>query len=141
MSVVTDKNEVSVFIYSSGTLVSSGAQFTDEVLGSGQNNSMHISNGGVASDTEVLTGGKMLITGGTAEGAILTGSNYTNKGEINVSNGGVANDVIASDDGYLYVSSGGTVNGTILNNRGFLYVSKGGVADSTTINSSGWMYV
>ena len=141
MSVVTDKNEVSVFIYSSGTLVSSGAQFTDEVLGSGQNNSMHISNGGVASDTEVLTGGKMLITGGTAEGAILTGSNYTHKGEIHVSNGGVANDVIASDDGYLYVSSGGTVNGTILNNRGFLYVSKGGVADSTTINSSGWMYV
>ena len=97
-----------VFIYSSGTLTSSGAVIDNATLANGGNNSMHISSGGTANSTTVNYGG-----------------------EMNISSGGTANSTTVSR-GYMYIRSGGVANSTTVTTEGHMYIFSGGVANSTT---------
>ena len=66
--------------------------------------------------------------------AVMNGKTLDPAYEINVMNGGVANNTTVNNGG-LYVSSGGTANNTTVNDFGYIYVSSGGTINSTTLNS------
>jgi len=147
-----------VFIYSSGTLTSSGAEITGATI-SGGNNSMYISNGGVANSTTLLNKGTMIISSGGTANSTTIYSNCT----MTVSNGGIANQTTVNSLGAMHISSGGIANyttitgdlywglgsmtvsrGGVANNttvKGFMFISSGGVADSTTVHYLGDMYI
>lgn len=62
-----------------------------------------------------------------------------NSGNLNVENGGVANDTTVNQNGVMNVNDGGTANGTIVN-KGNLNVNDGGSVTNTTV-SGGTMTV
>ena len=130
-------DQPAVFIYSSGTLVSSGSVVTGETLVEGMNDSMHISSGGVASETTVSSGGNMTIF----EGGVANSTTVDFCGWVNVSSGGVANSTTVNSDGSMYISSGGVANSTTVNSWGRLYISSGGIANSTTVNSGDSLFI
>ena len=104
-------DQPAVFIYSSGTLVSSGSVVTGETLVEGMNDSMHISSGGVASETTVSSGGKMYI-----------------------SNGGVASDTTVNSGGSMTIFEGGVASSTAVNQDGKMYISARGIAEDTFVS-------
>ena len=147
-----------VFIYSNGTLTSSGTTITGARV-SGAYNSMHISNCGVANSTTVFDSGCVLVfSGGTANNTTIY-SNCT----MTLSSGGLANSTTVNSQGRLYISSGGLANYTMITGDlwyglgsmtvlkggmaknttvgGFMFISSGGTADSTTVISGGVMCI
>ena len=147
-----------VFIYSNGTLTSSGTTITGARV-SGAYNSMHISNCGVANSTTVFDSGCVLVfSGGTANNTTIY-SNCT----MTLSSGGLANSTTVNSQGRLYISSGGMANYTMITGDlwyglgsmtvlkggmaknttvgGFMFISSGGTADSTTVISGGIMCI
>ncbi len=144
-----------VKIYSSGTLTSQGSSFTGVTIQGGENNSMHISSGGVANSTTVNSNGCIYISsGGTANsttvnlfGRILVSSggvaerSLVNWGSMYISSGGTANNTTVNSYGYMIVSFGGTANSTVVNSRGYMHISSGGIVSNTAVNSLGNVHV
>ena len=88
----------------------------------------------VANGTTINAGTMRISGGGKASGINVSG------GEVFVSIGGVANDVMANSGGKITVSSGGTVNDAVVSGGSMLILS-GGLADNTTLNSDGALSV
>ncbi len=107
-----------VFIYSSGTLVSSGTEINNAIITSGRNDSMHISYGGSVYDAVV-----------------------SSNGSINVYNGGVADQTTIGRYGSMYISSGGIACDTLVDSHGSMYVSKAGLVSSTTVEYGAELYI
>ncbi len=119
-----------VFIYSDGTLISSGRTVTSAIMG--KQTRMYISSGGTANSTTVSGGSMHISSGGTANKTSL------DSGCVYVSTGGIANDTVIRR-GVLAISSGGTANDTIMF-WGNTSITSGGVANGTNM-SGGWMYI
>lgn len=101
--------------------------------------SMFVS-GGTANNTVVEIGQMFIYKGGYASNIKLYGREDRAEGDVYVSSGGTAEDVMVEDYGDFYICSGGTANGVIVNARGGLEVSSGGIANNTTLND-GTLYV
>ena len=104
---------MSVKIYSSGSLVSSGVIIENAYIN--YNKSMHVSSGGTANSTTVNSGGYMYI-----------------------SSGGVANDTTVNSNGWMHISSGGIANNTTVYNGGFLWLQ--GTASNTVLSGNAYGY-
>ncbi|MBE6403339.1 MAG: hypothetical protein E7039_06420, partial [Lentisphaerae bacterium] len=107
-----------VFIYSSGTLVSSGSVIDNAIIVSGGNDIMHISSGGVANSTTV-----------------------NSSGYIHISNGGVANDTTINSRGNMYISNGGVANSTTVNSGGWMTIRSGGTATNIIAADSAFLRI
>ncbi len=125
-----------VKIYSSGSLVKQGTDFTGETIVSGGNDSMFVSSGGTANSTTVNYFGAMYISGGTANSTIINA-----RGSINICSDGTANSTTINSGGSADVSSDGTANSTTLNAGGYFTIWKGGTASDTVINNNGYMSI
>gem|GEM_PF-3375884 len=128
-----------VFIYSSGTLTSAGMEVSGVILNA--SNSMHITSGGTAFNTEVKSKGAIYISrGGIAVDTILSGGTMLNDGvipipgEMHVYDGGVANNTVVSAYASAHISSGGMLNNTTVYDNGCLFVCSSGIAQKTEIN-------
>ena len=72
---------------------------------------------------------------------LIDGMTISSLYEMNVMNGGTANNTTVNSGGALRVYSDGTANSTTVNSKGYLYVSSGGTANDTTIKYGGRMCV
>ena len=124
-----------VFIYSSGTLVSSGGEINNTIISGGGNNLMHISSGGIVNSTTVKSGGEMHISSGGVANSTTVDTYW---GLMYISSGGVANNTTVNSWGNVYIL-GGVANNTTVD-HGFMYISSGGVANNT-VNENGGMYI
>ncbi len=123
-----------VFVYSGGTVTSSGRETSGVTLAPGGNNSMYISSYGIANSTTVNSGGGMYISsGGTANSTTINSG-----GNMTIYSGGAANDTTVSGGGTINIK-GGVTNDTTVNSGGRMYVY--GEANSTTVNSDGYMSI
>src|SRR5579864_1490001 len=108
---------------------------------------------GIAEFTVVEPGGEQVLSGGTASGATIAGSQFISSGGVaentTISNGGSATVFVGgtasstdiASGGVLTVSSGGVASGTVVNYGGIMTVSSGGVASGTVVSSAGFMSV
>ena len=148
-STVTPK----VYIYRSGTIVSSARTITGAYISSGGYNSMYVSSGGTANSTFIGYGGYVFLRGGVANSTTVssgyiyassggTASNTTvySSGRIRIYSGGSAYNTTASAYGEIHISSGGAASRNTASSNGRINVS-GGTAISNTVNSYGYMYV
>ena len=133
---------MSVEIYSSGALVSSGAIITDATIAYSANKSMYVSSGGTANNTLLNSGGRMYIfSGGTASNTVANSG-----GKMYISSGGTAWET-KEDGGYVYVENDADVtfaSNTINNfklNYGSMTVHKNTIANSTTLDSASYIYI
>ncbi len=154
------KERPAVFIYSSGTLTSSGSVISGAELLSGGNDSMYVSSGGVA-DSTVMNGGYLYVSsagtadkttvnigarvcvssGGMAVSTVVNGSgSWAQAGLLYLFSGGSAVNTTVNG-GYVLISSGAAGSATTLNGGGVLQVFSGGVLNDTTVNSKGVVYI
>lgn len=85
----------------------------------------------------ILEGGNLnVLEGGTANDSIVNAN-----GTLTVEKDGVANATIVNSDGSLSVEDGGTANDTIVNEDGIAMVAAGGKAERTTVNGGGYLLV
>ena len=143
-----------VAVYSSGALVASGSTIDNAVLAAGGNNSMSIVSGGVANSTTVTSSGSMTVSrGGLASNTELNTGGYMNvyggvanrttvnsRGHMLITSGGVASRATVNSGGYLFVENDGTANNVVVNASGSMTVSKG-AASNTTVAAGGYLYV
>ena len=114
-------------IVSSGSVVS-GTQIFDGKL--------TIPDGAVTSDTEVKSGGSMLVSsGGTANSTIVSSG-----GNMTIFEDGVASSTEVKSGGSMLVS-GGVASDTLVSSGGNMTIFEGGVANSTTVDYGGWVNV
>ena len=145
-----------VKVYSSGTLVKTGAVFAGEnITGHGGNNSMYVGSGGFVNMTKVSDGGRVAVTsGGSAMVTSVTGGSATvsRGGVMNDTRlglggsmmviGGQANDIVAAAGATVEVYSRGTVSGIdITGNRAELFVSSNGTVCDLNVNSRAKAFV
>ena len=129
-------------LYSSGTLVSSGAVINNAVLARGGNNSMcvytggtvnrttvssgavvSVYSGGIAADTSIFGGGMAVFSNGAAIRTVVKG--YTNRyGYLVVSANANVDSVSVASGGHLEIRSGATVT-NIRESGGFVVIADG----------------
>ncbi|MBR2508559.1 MAG: AIDA repeat-containing protein [Lentisphaeria bacterium] len=129
---------MSVKIYSSGSLVSSGIIIENAIIASGGNNSMYINSGGVANSTTVSGS---LATMHIYSGGVANSTTFNSIGGMHIYSGGVANSTTVNYGGYISIDPGGVANSTTFNSGGGMFIYSGGTANSTTVNSRGYMYI
>ena len=133
--------ETPTFVVSSGNVltsetasVESGTIYCKTVVSKG--GTLIVSSGGTAYRTVLNRGELHISDGGLAKFANCSSSGCS----IFVSNGGIANNTVIENGGRLYVSSGGLAEKTV-QKGGSMYVGSGGTANSATIYSNGWLFV
>lgn len=121
-----------VYLGSNGAFVSNSKELVSETLG--ENGSAYVAKGGLASDLEVASGGKLFVwNGGKAvQAQVGIGENYS---YLEVSSGGMAENVTVFEHGTLDVY-GGKADGVTICSGGSMYVS-GGAASGIKIESGG----
>ncbi len=155
-----------VELYSSGSLVDSDTDMSGVILKSGGNNSMFVSEGGVATSTIVSSGGsvvvrnggrtektvlqngglEMISSGGTADGTIIQGIRYSGTTQY-IAKGGLAiNTVIVGNTSSMYGGGqqlivGGNAIGTVIASGGIQSLSSGAIASNTVISKYGYQTV
>lgn len=121
-----------IYLGSNGAFVSNSKEIVSETLG--ENGSAYVAKGGLASDLEVASGGKLFVwNGGKAvQAQVGIGENYS---YLEVSSGGMAENVTVFEHGTLDVY-GGKADGVTICSGGSMYVS-GGAASGIKIESGG----
>lgn len=114
---------------------------------------LHVFSGGITSDTQVYTGGNLVISlGGIAHNTVVhngtlnvfsggIANKTTGNGNWEIFSGGTANIAYINSGGNLIVSNGGSANEAIVNSSGSLIVSDGGIANTAIVNSYGNLIV
>ena len=120
--------------YSSFLNVFSGGIANDTIVH--EDGCLFVSSDGLANRTTVNSNGRMDVSGGMANSALI----YSG-GSINVFSGGMADAVAVNAYGWLFASSGGLVNNAAVNTDGRMTVLKGGEAVNTIVSSGGSMCV
>ena len=122
-----------VELYSSSTLVDSDMEMSGVVLQSGGNNSMFVSEGGVANNTVVSSGGRLyVLSNGTAVNTMVSSG-----GGLTVSSGGTANSTTVDNGGHMVLDISGIANFTTVNYGGSVSIYDSGIANFTTVNYGG----
>ncbi|MBE6357647.1 MAG: hypothetical protein E7057_00180 [Lentisphaerae bacterium] len=126
-----------VKIYSSGTVIRQDSVLMYEKIWGNQNNSVHISSGGILNSATVYSGGCIYIS----NGGVANNTNLSSGGDIIISNGGVANNTIVNSYCDLFIRSGGSAKSVIINNNGRLNVANSGSGSDVIVNDGGFVYV
>lgn len=109
-----------------------------------------VGSGSVSSNACVVAGGRMYVSGGTAESPVAVGeliSAYADGGYrysggfLYASNGGTVRELQLLEYGFASVGSGGRVESAVVGARGGMTVLSGGMAEDVEIYSGGTMYV
>ncbi len=120
-----------VKLYSSGTVIGSGASMSDVNLNSRM--SQTISCNGIAFRAIANSGGSQIISsGGTANSTIINSG-----GLQTIYFGGIANSTSIGSGGRQTISLGGMAKSTVINSGGEQIVSSMGIASTTVIRSEG----
>ena len=93
---------------------------------------MYIGAGGIANDT-TMHDAYMFIYGG----AVATNTNVDSGGELVVSSGGIVNDTTVNSGGIADVSLGGSADGVIINLSGRMNVSSNGFVNGAIVDFGG----
>ncbi|MBR1965628.1 MAG: hypothetical protein IKA22_03375, partial [Lentisphaeria bacterium] len=118
---------MSVEIYSSGTLVSSGQTINNAKIENPS--SMYVYDGGIANSAIVTSHGRMYIEeGGIANSAIVT------YGAMYIEDGGIAYDTVVQSGGTANVATGGKIKNTVVSASAD---SNGMIMGSAVVNVSG----
>ncbi|MBO7328449.1 MAG: AIDA repeat-containing protein, partial [Lentisphaeria bacterium] len=132
--VITEKKPT-VFLYSSGTLVSSGYSAADMTLVSGTIDSMCISSGGIASNTTVNAGGRMAIDNHGAANEIQINSG----GSVFITRFASATDVTVAKNGSL-IMEGTYAAVSDITVYGYLEAGGESIVSNAEIYGTGAMY-
>lgn len=150
----------SMFVYQDGvagsTTVNAGGRMyvnsggTASAVAIGESGFVDVSSGGTAVGVEAAEGGSLCFAavpntdvqwtrgGSSFEMKNGTVSDFTwTTGRIQVSSGGMVDNVTLNSGGVIWVSSGGIASYAAINANGRINVSKGGVATWTTVNENG----
>ena len=119
-----------VYFGSDGTLLSSAALLSG--VTAGHNARAYVFQGGTADAITVWDGGRMDVTGGTANSAFIT-----EDGEFHVESGGIANAAIVRQTGEFIIENGGTANSTVMEQGGYIKINNGGIASGTVVTDDG----
>ena len=130
--------------------VSSGALLNDAYV-TGERNSAIVYTGGKITDSEITSGGKIIISGGSCSQVTLGGRQYRSNGDIEVYSGGVAENISIVNYGDMYVFSGGIASNIHVSSGGRLNAGnddwghyenlKWGTAVAVTVSSGGAVHV
>ena len=122
-----------VKIYSHGTLKQQANTINDALIAAAGNNSMYISNGGIANRTLLKTGGNVYVSnGGKALATVIFSG-----GNVSVYNGGLASMTTINSSGGLHIYKGGVASQTTVNQSGYFGIGDGAAAYDTTIDYAG----